>query len=39
MQYCQQIRIENVEIDDIYVGNGVSELVVMGMQGLLENGD
>ena len=31
--------IANVEIDDIYVGNGVSELVVMGMQGLLENGD
>lgn len=39
MQYCQQIQIENVEIDDIYVGNGVSELVVLGMQGLLENGD
>lgn len=39
MQYCQQINIENVEIDDIYVGNGVSELVVMGMQGLLEDGD
>jgi alanine-synthesizing transaminase len=39
MQYCQQIRIDNVEIDDIYIGNGVSELVVMGMQGLLENGD
>lgn len=39
MQYCQQIRIENVEIDDIYVGNGVSELVMMGMQGLLEDGD
>ncbi len=39
MQYCQQIRIPNVEVDDIYVGNGVSELVVMGMQGLLENGD
>ncbi len=39
MQYCQQLRIPNVEIDDIYIGNGVSELVVMGMQGLLENGD
>jgi alanine-synthesizing transaminase len=39
MQYCQQIRIPDVEIDDIYIGNGVSELVVMGMQGLLENGD
>ena len=39
MQYCQQIRIPDVEIDDIYIGNGVSELVVMGMQGLLEDGD
>lgn len=39
MQYCQQIRIPGVEIDDIYIGNGVSELVVMALQGLLENGD
>jgi alanine-synthesizing transaminase len=39
MQYCQQIRVPGVEIDDIYIGNGVSELVVMSMQGLLENGD
>lgn len=39
MQYCQQIGIADVEIDDIYIGNGVSELVVMGMQGLLEDGD
>ncbi len=39
MQYCQQIRIPGVEIDDIYIGNGVSELVVMGMQALLEDGD
>jgi len=39
MQYCQQRRIEGVEIDDIYIGNGVSELVVMGLQGLLDNGD
>jgi alanine-synthesizing transaminase len=39
MQYCQQINISNVEIDDIYIGNGVSELVVMAMQGLLDNND
>jgi alanine-synthesizing transaminase len=39
MQYCQQIHIENVDIEDVYIGNGVSELVVMAMQGLLENGD
>lgn len=39
MQYCQSLEIANVEIDDIYIGNGVSELVVMSLQGLLNNGD
>jgi len=39
MQYYQSQGILDVEIDDIYVGNGVSELVVMGLQGLLDNGD
>jgi len=39
MQYCQQTGVAGVEIDDIYIGNGVSELVVMGLQGLLDNGD
>ncbi|WP_211824294.1 pyridoxal phosphate-dependent aminotransferase [Kistimonas asteriae] len=39
MQYCQQRDIRNVEIEDIFVGNGVSELIVMAMQGLLNNGD
>ncbi|MBD1391006.1 pyridoxal phosphate-dependent aminotransferase [Neiella sp. HB171785] len=39
MQYCQQKRIMGVEIDDIYMGNGVSELIVMAMQGLLNDGD
>ncbi len=39
MQYYQSRGILNVEIDDIYIGNGVSELVVMGLQGLLDNGD
>jgi alanine-synthesizing transaminase len=39
MQYCQQKDIKNVEIDDIYLGNGVSELIVMSMQALLNNGD
>lgn len=32
-------KIPNVDIDDIYLGNGVSELIVMSMQGLLDNGD
>jgi hypothetical protein len=39
MQYCQLKHIPNVGIDDIYTGNGVSELITMSMQGLLDNGD
>lgn len=39
MHYCQQKRIAGVSIDDIYLGNGVSELIVMSMQALLNNGD
>lgn len=39
MQYCQLKRFPNVDIEDIYIGNGVSELIVMSMQGLLDNGD
>ena len=39
MQYCQEKSIDGVDIDDIYAGNGVSELIVMSMQGLLNNGD
>ena len=39
MQYCQIKKIPNVDINDIYTGNGVSELIVMSMQGLLDDGD
>lgn len=39
MQYCQYKQIPNVGIDDIYTGNGVSELITMSMQGLLNPGD
>jgi alanine-synthesizing transaminase len=39
MHYCQEKRIGGVGIDDIYIGNGVSELIVMAMQALLNNGD
>lgn len=39
MQECQKLNIPNVDIDDIYLGNGVSELIVMCMQALLNNGD
>ncbi len=39
MQRCQIQGIPNVEIDDIFLGNGVSEMIVMAMQALLNNGD
>ena len=34
-QYCQLKHFPNVTINDIYTGNGVSELITMCMQGLL----
>ena len=39
MQECQRLEIPGVEINDIYLGNGVSELITMCMQALLNNGD
>ncbi|HSC78983.1 MAG TPA: pyridoxal phosphate-dependent aminotransferase [Chitinolyticbacter sp.] len=39
MHYTQQKQIADVTVDDIYIGNGASELIVMSMQGLLNNGD
>ncbi|HKO89275.1 MAG TPA: pyridoxal phosphate-dependent aminotransferase, partial [Burkholderiales bacterium] len=39
MQYSQEKKLPGVQLDDIIIGNGVSELIVMSMQGLLENGD
>lgn len=39
MQYCQLKGIPNVGVDDIITGNGVSELIMMSMQGLLDTGD
>ncbi|MFT7651745.1 MAG: alanine-synthesizing transaminase [Limisphaerales bacterium] len=39
MQYAQQIGISGVDVEDIYIGNGVSEMVVMALQGLLDDGD
>ena len=39
MHYCQQKHIKGVTLEDIYVGNGVSELIVMAMNALLDNGD
>jgi alanine-synthesizing transaminase len=39
MHYTQQKQIAGVQIEDIYIGNGVSELIVMALQALLNNGD
>ena len=39
MQYCQQKNFPPITVEDIIVGNGVSELVVKTMQALLNNGD
>lgn len=39
MHYTQHMGIREVTIDDIFVGNGVSELIVMTLQALLNEGD
>jgi len=39
MHYTQEKGIKNVNVDDIILGNGVSELIVMAMQGLINNDD
>ena len=39
MHYTQEKHIPNVQMDDIYIGNGVSELIMLAMQALLENDD
>jgi len=39
MQECQRLNIPDIDIDDIYLGNGVSELITMAMQALLNDGD
>ena len=39
MQHYQQQGVMDVDIDDIYLGNGVSELISMSTLALLNNGD
>ncbi len=39
MHYTQQQGVKGVTLDDIYLGNGASELIVMATNGLLDNGD
>jgi len=39
VHYCQQKHIQGVTVDDVYLGNGASELIVMALNALLDNGD
>jgi alanine-synthesizing transaminase len=39
MHYTQQQGVAGVTLDDIYLGNGASELIVMAANALLDNGD
>jgi alanine-synthesizing transaminase len=39
VQYYKQKQVYGVDIEDVYLGNGVSELIVMALQALLDNGD
>lgn len=39
MHYTQQQGIQGVTLDDIYLGNGASELIVMATNALLNDGD
>lgn len=39
LDYCKSKNMPNVTENDIYTGNGVSELITLSMQGLLNNGD
>ena len=39
VEYDKTKNIPNVNVDDVYTGNGVSELITLSMQGLLDYGD
>jgi alanine-synthesizing transaminase len=39
VQYYQSKNVHGVDIEDVWLGNGVSELIVMSLQALLNNGD
>lgn len=39
VHYAQEKRITGVGVDDVYLGNGASELIVMSLNALLDNGD
>ncbi len=39
VHYTQEKRIAGVMVDDVYLGNGASELIALSMNALLDNGD
>jgi alanine-synthesizing transaminase len=39
VNYCQEKQIQGVTVDDVYLGNGASELISMSLNALLESGD
>ena len=39
VHYTQQKHVKGVTIDDVYLGNGASELIAIGMNALLNDGD
>ena len=39
VHYCQEKGIQGVTVDDVYLGNGASELIVMALNALLNEGD
>ena len=39
VQHYQQRGIDTVDVDDIWLGNGVSELITLSLQAMLDNGD
>jgi alanine-synthesizing transaminase len=39
VHYTQEKRVAGVAVDDVYLGNGASELIVMSLNALLDDGD
>ena len=39
LNYHKEKKLPHVDLDQIYLGNGVSELITIAMQGLLNDGD
>ena len=39
VHYCQEKGIQGVTVDDVYLGNGASELIVMSLNAMLNEGD